>query len=334
MPWFCFGLCAIALLILHWRKWRRALWAALAMLPSVGFAMAAYIEERHAHSYFKRGDDLSSLEGKWHDFPQLLAEFPGRVMELFPGNADRNMLIVLFIALIVICFLDGTHREDETRTEARQPWLILWVLFFAYGLLPYTITRPMSWWYVSPRVPSMMAPVIALLPATRFERWKKLLLVPVVLVAIALPFTLVKLYRSFSARNAGFMRLVEETPRGARVLVVVRGMMRGPGSEELSGDPATSAPVYWHFSSWPMALHGGYAPYVFDQGIPIVPKFKLQQPSWTQTDLFEMRQAPEFDYYIVRSPSDDMEREPSLKVTERFGEWVLLKRIHKLTEEP
>jgi hypothetical protein len=29
-----------------------------------------------------------------------------------------------------------------------------------------------------------------------------------------------------------------------------------------------------------------------------------------------------------------MEREPSLKVMERQGEWVLFKRIHKLTEEP
>ena len=38
MPWFCFGLCAIALLLYHARRWRRGLWASLAMLPSVGFA--------------------------------------------------------------------------------------------------------------------------------------------------------------------------------------------------------------------------------------------------------------------------------------------------------
>jgi hypothetical protein len=123
-------------------------------------------------------------------------------------------------------------------------------------------------------------------------------------------------------------------PQGSRTLVVVRNMMRGTGSEELSGDPATSGPVYWHFSSWPMALKGGYGPYVFDQGIPIVPKFRLAQPSWTNTDNFELRQAPDFNYYIVRNPSDDMEREPSLKVMERLGEWVMFKRIHKLTDEP
>jgi hypothetical protein len=83
-----------------------------------------------------------------------------------------------------------------------------------------------------------------------------------------------------------------------------------------------------------MALHGGFDPYVFDQGIPITPKERLKAPPWANTDAFELRQAPEFDYYIVRDPADDMEREPSLKVTDRIGNWVLFKRVRKLTDEP
>ena len=63
MPWFCFGLCAIALLFQALRQWRRGLWAALAMLPSVGFAVAAYIEEQHVATYFKNGEGLSALAG-------------------------------------------------------------------------------------------------------------------------------------------------------------------------------------------------------------------------------------------------------------------------------
>ena len=334
MPWFCFGLCAIALLLLHWRDWQRGLWASLAMLPSVGFAVAAYIEERGAHTYFKNGEGLGALAGVWHDFPTLLMEFPRRIMELFPGNGDRDMLIALALTWVALCIWRGIHVPDESPIERKQILVVLGVLMFAYCMLPYQITKPMAWWYVSPRVPNMMAPIMVLLPAARFERWRKLLLLPVVIVAIALPATLAKLYRDFSSRNAGFMRLAEMTPKGARVLVVVRGMMRGPGSEELSGDPATSAPVYWHFSSWPMALHGGYDPYIFDQGIPLVPKVKLRVPGWASTDRFELRQAPDFDFYIVRTPSDDMEREPSLKVQDRFGEWVLFKRVYKMTDEP
>jgi hypothetical protein len=334
MPWFCFGLCAIALLLLHAQKWRRGLWAALAMFPSVCFALAAYIEESRAHTYFKSGEGLSALAGTWHDFPTLVAAFPGRVLELFPGNVDRNILIVVTLNVLALAIWQGVRRADETPAQQARIRIMLIVLAVTYCMLPYQITKPMAWWYVSPRVPSMMAVLLALLPAGRIDGWRRLAMAPVIVCAVVLPLTLARLYRDFSRRNAPFMQLVNQTPKGSNVLVVVRGMMRGPGSEELSGDPATSGPVYWHFSSWPMALHGGYDPYIFDQGIPIQPRIKLQAPGWSNPDAFELRQAPAFDYYIVRSPSQEMEREPSLKVKERIGDWVLFKRIHQMTDEP
>jgi hypothetical protein len=334
MPWFCFGCCAIALLLLYWRQWHRGLWAAAAMLPSVGFAFAAYLEEKSSRAYFKGGEGLSSLSGVWHDVPTLVKAFPGRIMELFPGNADRNSLILITITILGLAIWRGVHAPDETKEEHARIRLILLTLLSLYLLLPYNILKPMSWWYVSPRIPSMMAPIIALMPVARLDGWRRALMVPVVITAFIIPLTLARLYKEFSQRNMPFMHLVQETPRGAKTLVVVRGMMRGPGSEEKSGDPATSAPVYWHFSSWPMALNGGYGPYVFDQGIPIVPKVKLRAPGWANTDVFELRQAPDFDYYIVRGAPEELERAPSLKVVDRIGEWVLFKRIAQLTDEP
>jgi hypothetical protein len=229
----------------------------------------------------------------------------------------------------------GVRRDEESFLQQQRIKLLLIVLGVTYCMLPYQITRPMSWWFVGPRVPSMMAVLLVLLPALRIDTWpRRAAMLPVIVCAVILPLTLSRLYRDFSRRNAPFMQLVAETPRGSNVLVVVRDMMRGPGSEELSGDPATSAPVYWHFSSWPMALHGGYDPYIFDQGIPIQPRVKLKTPGWANTDSFELRQAPDFDYYIVRDPSSEMEREPSLKVQSRIGDWALYKRIHKMTDEP
>lgn len=334
MPWFCFGCCAIAMLLLYWRHWRRGMWAALAMFPSVGFAVAAYLEEKHAHSYFKSGDGLTALSAIWHDCPTLLKDFPRRIMELFPGNADRNVLILLSVTFIAIAIWKGIHRPNETREEHERIKILLLVLLGLYCMLPYNILKPMSWWYVAPRIPAMMAPILILLPVATFESWRKALLIPVLAAGLIIPLTLARLYRDFSQRNMPFMTLIAELPRGDKVLVVVRGMMRGPGSEEKSGDPSTSGPVYWHFSSWPMALNGGYGPYVFDQGIPIVPKVKLKTPGWANTDVFELRQAPDYDYYIVRSPTEELEREPSLRVVNRIGEWVAYKRIAKLTDEP
>ncbi len=336
MPWFCFGLCAIALTFSLWRAWRRGLWAALAMLPSLLFAIAAIVEERHDRAYLKTGADLTTLNATWRDFPTLVAEFPRRIMELFPGNVDRGVLVVLALTVVGLAAWRGIHRADESPSERRQIHLILVVLGLAYCMLPYRVYQPMSWWYISPRVPSMMAPIIILYPALTFDGWRKLLMVPAIVCGIVLPLKLTQLYRDFSRRNMPFMRLVEETPRGSRVMVVVRGMMLGQGGEEMSGDPATSAPVYWHFSSYPMALHGGYDPYIFDQGIPIQPRLKLRAPGWPDVDTFEARQAPDFDYYIVRSApgGDVLDRDPSLKVLERRGAWTLYQRTHKMTDEP
>jgi hypothetical protein len=334
MPWACFGACAIALVILYRRHWRRCLWAALAMSPSVMFAAGAYIAEKRAHTYFKAGDGLTALSAIWHDVPTLLRDFPRRIMELFPGNADRNVLITITLTVLVLALWKGVHLPDETREQRARIKLILSVLFGLYLVLPYNILKPMAWWYVAPRVPSMMAPFLLLLPAIRLDGWKRVLVAPLVVAAFVIPLTLARLYRDFSNRNTPFMSLVEMLPKGQKVLVVVRGMMRDPNSEEKSGDPSTSAPVYWHFSSWPMALKGGYGPYIFNQGVPIVPKLKLRAPPWSNTDTFELRQAPDFDYYIVRNPSQELERAPSLRVVERINEWVLYKRIGELTDEP
>jgi hypothetical protein len=333
--WFCFGVCALVLLVLHHRAWRRCLMAAAAMAPSVLLALAAYAEERRERSYFKRGDGLSNLAGSWRDFPTAVHELPRRVMELFPGRLDSAVLLVLTATVVALAVWQGTARADEDELRRRRKWWLLGALFVVYLSLPYQISKPMSWWYVSPRVPAMMAPLALLLPAlTSVHGRRRLLFAPLIVCAVVLPLELAKLYKSFSQRNAAFLYLVDDLPQGSRCLVVVRGMMRGPGSEELSGDPASSGPVYWHFSSWPMALKGGYGPYLFDQGIPLVPRVRLKAPPWTHPDTFNIRQAPEFDYYLVRHPADEMDREPALRVEQRLGEWVLYRRIHTLTEEP
>jgi hypothetical protein len=209
-----------------------------------------------------------------------------------------------------------------------------WVLGVTYLALPYAITKPMSWWYVAPRVPSLMVMLLALVPAVPLDGWKRLALAPVIVVAVVLPLKLSILYRNFSARNMPFMRLIDELPEGAPTLVVVRNMMRGTGSEEKSGDPASSGPVYWHFSSWPMAMKDGYSPYAFDQGIPLKPKKPIKAPGWGAADVFAFRLAPDFDYYIVRDALDEMDREPSVKLLKRYADWSLYKRVARITDEP
>lgn len=331
LSWFCFGLCAIAILLLEWRNWRRGLLAAAALSPTVALALAAWLEERAERTYMKT-DAFTAL---WRDFPTSVMEFPRRVMELFPGSLDNWVLATVALTVIGLLLWKGVKRGElaDERVTLRLRWVLI-MLGLAWLSLPYNITKPMSWWYVSPRLPSLMAPVLLLLPSVSLVSWRRFLLLPMIAMSIALPLQLARLYRDFSNRNAPFMRLVAELPLGAKTMVVARGMMRGSGSEEKSGDPTTSAPVYWHFSSWPMALKGGYDPYIFDQGIPIRPKALLKAPPWGSVDTFDIRQAPDFDYYIVRLPLESMDREPSLKLIDEANEWKLYKRVYDLTDEP
>ena len=332
MPWFLFGLCAIPILGLHWRRWQAGVIAGATMLPSFVMAVTAVLDEQTDHTYIKD----TSFAGTFRDFPTSVIEFPRRVMELFPGNFDAYVLITLTLTLGGLFVWACRHPDPalEERDHMRILRVCLWILGITYLSLPYAITRPMSWWYVAPRVPSLMVTLAVLLPAVRIDGRRRLALVPVIVCAIALPIKLSRLYRNFSARNLPAMRLIDETPRGALTLLVVRNMMRGTGSEEKSGDPATSGPVYWHFSSWPMALKGGYGPYLFDQGIPLRPKKPLVAPPWGSTDSFAFRQAPGFEYYIVRDATEEMDREPSVKLVHRLADWSLYKRTSAITEEP
>ncbi len=331
MPWFLFGLCAIVTLLFNWQKGQRCVVAGAVMMPSVAMAANAVLAEQAEHTYIKD----AAFVGTFRDFPTSVLEFPKRVMELFPGNLDAGVLFVI-TATIIALFLWERRERGEARPDVPHRLLLacIWVLGITYLSLPYAITKPIAWWYVAPRIPSLMVVLLTLVPAVRLTGWRRLVMLPVVISAIALPLKLTRLYRSFSQRNLAMMRLIDALPRGAPTLLVVRNMMRGPGSEEKSGDPATSGPVYWHFSSWPMAMNGGYSPYAFDQGIPLRPKKALKVPGWGSTDIFAFRQAPDFEYYIVRDATDEMDREPSVKMVKRLADWTLYKRVAPFTEEP
>jgi hypothetical protein len=301
------------------------------MSPTAALALAAYFEERGERSYMKTDEPFTAV---WRDFPTSVMEFPKRVMELFPGPLDQWLLLVLTLTVVGLLAWKGAGTEGEAgRARRRLRWMLI-MLGLAWLSLPYNITKPLSWWYVSPRLPSLMAVLFLCLPAIEVKGARRLLFVPLVACAVVLPLKLTRLYAAFSARNASFMRLVAEIPNGAPTMVVMRGMMRGTNPEERSGDPSTSAPVYWHFTSWPMALRGGYGPYVFDQGIPVRFKRRLKAPQFLAYDNFDIRQAPEFEFYLVRLAPPVMDREPALRLIDEVGEWKLYQRTSPLTDEP
>jgi hypothetical protein len=330
LPWAVFGAGAIALLIYDRRRWRRGLSVALAVSPSVLLMACELLEEQGERAYLKQ----EKFAAVWRDFPTLVKEFPGRILEIFPGKLDTEVLIVLAATVVALCAWKGVRASGEGAREQKQLRILIWVLIGCYLLLPYEISKPMWWWSLSQRMPSLIMTLLLLLPLGRLTGRQRLVMVPLMVACVALPLRLTRLYRDFNARNLPMIRLLNEIPRGASTILLVRGTRVTPEGIELSGDPASSGPVYWQFSSWPMALNGGYGPHVFDQGIPIRPKKRLKAPGWPMSDNFDIRQAPEFDYYLIKNAPDVMTREPALRVADQIGDWTLFERVYPITDEP
>jgi len=331
MPYVYLGLLGLGLIYSDWRRWKRLLLLASSLVPSLVMAVQSVRSSQDDGVYFRAKGTFAAT---WRDFPTSVMEFPRRVMELFPGSWDAVALGLLAGAAMALYLWRETAPAPQSELTQRRVKAFLWLLGIAYLSIPYEISKPFSWWFVSPRVPPIMMLLIPLWPSRPMTgRWRWLM-APVVIAALILPVRLTQLYRSFSVRNAGFMRLVSEVPLGAPCLVLLNNLIiHSPKFEEKSGDPSSSAPVYWHFLSWPMALRGGYSAYVFDQGIPVRPKNKLPSPNWVDTSGFHIRQAPDYEYYLGYN-SAQLDREPGLEVVDEAGSWTLYHRRVSATDEP
>ncbi len=333
MTWAILGFAALGVVLTGPRHWGRAVRAYMAMAPTAVCAVFAYLGDKRDHVFMKHQNE--PFTAAWKDFPSLVAEFPRRILDLFPGNLD--MLVLGVLAGTTIAFVVWSRIERKEPPDVRPLRIIralLWVLGLAYISLPYHITKPMEWYHVTQRLPAMIAPILILLPSIDISGVKRLALLPTIAAAVFLPLQLTHLYKGFNRRTQPFMSLVEQLPPGASTLVVYRGMLSGPVWEERSGDPATAEAVFWHYSTWPVALRGGYSPYLFDQGVPVRPKRVLKCPGWSKMDEFQLRQAPEFDYYLVRFADEELRNPHVLKLIASRGEWSLFKRVGTLTEEP
>jgi hypothetical protein len=325
LPWIMSGVGAIGLLLLDWRNWRRGLAAASALAPSVVLAIAAALGERSERGYLKSHD---AFEGLWRDPRTAAIEFPKRVLDIIPSHFDMWVLVVLALTVLGLSVLG---RRDPPLRETRHLTLLLCLFGLAYFALPTAIIKPVFWTHLSARIAAMVAPMILLWPTARLHGWRVLLLLPALAASVALPIQLDHLYAGFNGRNAPFIALVDRLPIGTSTLVVYRGIQR---TEEKTEDPASSIPVYAHFTSWPMALKGGFNPYAFYQGIPITPRAPLQAPSFLGLEEFALHQAPRFDYYLVHDAPPSMDHEPALTLEMLSGRWKLYRRVGEITAGP
>lgn len=330
MPWFVLGLgCGAILLLWVRRDWKRTLLAIPPLLPSVGLAVAAMIEERNARAYMKH---RGAFNATWYDGWFLLKRLYHWTIDICPDNFGVWVLAVIAATVIGLwawrgARIDGTFGQVHDRLLTR----LIVILALMYVLLPHQVKQPMAWWFITERIPGMMMPLFLLLPAARLDGWKRLVVLPMVLACLLFPLHLWRHYRVFNARYQPFIRLVDKIPVGATTYVVSR-----PRSwfTEIPADDVTIVTVDEHATSWPMALKGGYSPFLFDQGIPVRPRVRLRAPPYRSPIPFTLDQAPEFDYLLIQNAPREIATIPVLEQVGALGNWVLLKHRRDITDEP
>ncbi len=293
----------------------------LATVPSLLLFVWSVVVERRDKAYFKEGGQTRLYYRPLFD---LLNDLPRWILEVVPGPVDRVALLLLVLGALA-CFAwpaATSEREvDEDRAAIARLRGIAAAWALAYLVLPESAYAPTRIMFISHRLP-MLFSLLVLLAAPRPRHVG--LLAPSLVAALLLPPLLVDHYRDFSRRQEPFFSLVEQIPRGAPTLVVPRRLL-GPSPGLLTPDDrAASVPVYWHFTSWPMALRGGVSPHLFDQGIPVRPRRVLWAQPESKQQRVDLRPAGIYEYFLLYEPSD-----PITILVDKVasaGNWTLYRR--------
>ncbi len=273
MPWLLFGLFAGVILVSHGRQPRRILLAAAAMLPSVGLALWGLLG--HHGNYVQVGPATpgQAFSARFEPFSVSWKGLADRWLDNVPGGFTVVILSVVAVAWLGLVL---TSRRSDTPSRSFR-WryeLLLLASIVLYFKLPQATYRPLSWWYIAGRMTVFMAILAALIPRGAIDvrrGYRRWLLVPALLAAIAFPVELARRWARFDRRAAGFVRLMERVPRGSSTLCLMLG---DPGDPDVDKN---SVP-YLEFHSLAQVMSGGFDPW--SQATPLGAFPWRRAPAW------------------------------------------------------
>ena len=300
LNWFVFGLCAIALLLLNVRRWKAGLLAGLALGPSVLFALWNVRTASEQKVLMSSGP--VKFTGAWLPTSTLLTELPHRLLLDWTGSPVPWLLLVL--VLTVVGLLIAQQREESPAPifvpERFSVEAMLVVSVLAYCLLPFTLKTPFHWWNVGPRIAAVAALFFIMIPRGNLIGWRRLIILPALVVGLVYPLKVLAQFRSFNDRAAGMVHLAERIPRGSLVLTLTLGD---------KSDPAVASEVvpYTEFPAYAQILVGGFNHVGWKSNFPFRLRSNLPPaPHWARPTEFRQNiHGYHYDYVITQNePSD------------------------------
>jgi hypothetical protein len=297
LPWMFFGVASIALACAHGWHPRRILVALALELPSLLLAIIGFRAAANGTTAVQPG----TLAVEAHGEP-LLARLQLAPLRLITGwGNDTAYWMLLILSLAWLLLLMTAQKDEESAAPARHGHayrleILVLLAVLAYLTLPMHLIKPVDLWLIGGRFMTIIALFAALLPTGKIIGWRRWILAPVIVIAIAYPISMAVHWVHYDQRAAGFRRLMRNVPRGSSTLVLV---LNEPGDPD-ADKPATP---YLEYHAYAQFLSGGYDPWALATGFPFTLKKEtaLPAPAWRHFNDFNFEaQGTHYDYIMTR----------------------------------
>lgn len=301
LPWLFFGLAAIVLLFSHgWRPRRMGVAAAL-MLPSLLVALYGFHAARGLTAV--AGGPLK-LDGRFDNALTNLQQMPTSILTATGGDMSYRIMLALCLLWLAVLLTARTDERDSAAREHGFPYRLEVIAALAAVMpfiLPVHLFKPVDLWMIGGRFFSVAALFGVLLPHGPLAGRRKLLLVPVIALALYYPYQLGKAWHRFDVRASSVRRLMANVARGSSTLTLVIGDGTDP-------DVDKQTVPYLQFHAYASLFGGGYDPWSLSTGFPMVPRPEAVKPApvWKHPETFRFDvQGLHYDYILTRNETWD-----------------------------
>jgi hypothetical protein len=195
----------------------------------------------------------------------------------------------------------------------------------AYFLLPRSVLQPTYWWGINVRFAAVIGVFLPLTVRGPLAGWRRWLMAPVVLAGLALLGDHFTHFRRADAFANGFDRLSSLPPPKSRVLVIVFMPWH---------DPTWRYDYMRNYYGVEQALHGGYAPWDFDNDFPMRYRQRFPAPDWSRPTFRWDQQARYWDYVLAFQAPRGLMAGHSPLSAQSHGGWTLWQLPGPRVDEP
>jgi hypothetical protein len=342
LPWAAFGAYAALVLGIELaaRRWRGALWAAAAMVPSLGLFWAGLARARSV-GYLHAGEKYAAIA----DDPARLLRRVAQLFDLWQKqNVDEWVELALAAVVLLLLATDGGREVDAPRRKrVRVP--LAFVAFAVMALVtPFWVQRPFNWWMINLRFLMLVVAMFIFLPRGPIRGARAAILGVGILTSALLPHYMVRNYRDFATRARPMIELIKRTPLGSNTLVLhtpsPTATARGFGDPAVAPEMAIWREIY----NYPLVYRGGFDPYLYDDGFPVRRLKSLPAPhvesaavkigNIDQTKFDADTMLKDWDYFILKVDYQSAMPPDGVVLVDAKGEWRLYHNLLRQPETP